>query len=143
MVTLRNKRKLAAVASETQEKKPRNGPSGNTSVPRINDEHITQVSEEIEGRFTKKTSQKFSRTESGILGALSKLDKFLLNPQIRTHTGTVPGTFRNTNVENQEPNEESFLILKWDPPSINPVILLIQTQTRLLTPRFPLLLCES
>ena len=31
---------------------------------------------------------------------LSKLDEFLLNPQIRTHSGTVPGTFRNTNVEN-------------------------------------------
>ena len=106
MATLRNKRKLAAVARETQEKNPRNGQSRNTSVPRINEEHITQVSEKIEGRVIKSLSQEFSKTESRILGALSELDEFLLNPQIRTHSGTVPQTFRNTNVENQEPNED-------------------------------------
>ena len=106
MATLRNKRKLAAVTRETQEEHPRNGQSRNTSVPRINEEYITQVSVEIEGRVTKRLSQEFSRTESRILGALSKLDEFLLNPQIRTHSGTVPATFRNTNVENQEPNED-------------------------------------
>ena len=41
-----------------------------------------------------------------ILGALSKLDEFLSNPQIRTHSGTVPGTFQNTKVEKQEPKED-------------------------------------
>ena len=97
---------MAADTTETQEEHPRNGQSRNTSVPRINEEDITQVSEEIEGRVTKKLSQEFSRTESHILGALSKLDEFLLNPQLRTHSGTVPGTFRNTNVEKQEPNED-------------------------------------
>ena len=101
MATLRNKRKLAAVTGETQEEHPRNGQSRNTSVPRINEEYLTQVSEEIEGRVTKKQSQEYSRTESRILGALSKLDEFLLNQQIQTHSRTVPGTFRNTNVENQ------------------------------------------
>ena len=101
MATLRNKRKLAAVTRETQEEDPRNGKSRNTSVPGSNEEDITQISEKIEGRVTKKLSQEFSRIESLILGALSKLDEFLLNPQIRTHSGTVPGTFRNTNVENQ------------------------------------------
>ena len=106
MATLRNKRKFAAVTRETQEEHCRNGQSGNTSVARINEEHITQVFDEIEGRVTKKRSQKISRTESCILGALSKLDEFLLNPQIRTHSGTVPGTFRNTNVENQGTNED-------------------------------------
>ena len=106
MATLRNKRKLAAVTRETQEENPRNGQSRNTSVTRINEECITQVSKEIEGRVTEKLSQDFSRTESRILGALSKLDEFLLNQQITTHSGTVPGTFRNTNVENQEPNED-------------------------------------
>ena len=40
------------------------------------------------------------------MSALSKIDEFLLNPQIRTHSGTVPGTFRNTNVENQVTNED-------------------------------------
>ena len=106
MATLRNKRKFAAVTRETQEEHPRNGQSRNTSVPRIIEEFITQVSKEIEGRVTKKLSQEFSRTESRILGALSKLDEFLLKPQIRTHSGTVLGTFRNTNVENQGTNED-------------------------------------
>ena len=106
MATLRNKRKLAAVTRETQEENPRNGQSRNTSVPRVNEEFITQVSEEIEGRVSKKLSQEFSRTESRILGALSKLDKFLSNQQINTHSETVPGTFRNTNVENQGTNED-------------------------------------
>ena len=106
MAKLRNNRKLAAVTRETQEQQPGNGQSRNTSVPRINEEYITQVSEEIEGRVTKKLSQEFSRTESRILGALSKLDEFLLNQQIRTHSGTIPETFRNTNVENQGTNED-------------------------------------
>ena len=109
MPTLRNKRKLAAVTREIQEENPRNGQSRNTSVPKINKEYITQVFEEVEGRVTRKLSQQFSRTESRILGALSKLDKFFLNPQIRTHSGTVPGTFRNTNVENQGTNEDDSL----------------------------------
>ena len=106
MATLRNKRKLAAVTRETQDENLGNGQSRNTSVPRINEEYITQISEEIEGRISKKLSQEFSRTESRILGALSKLDEFLLNQQIRTHYGTVPETFRNTNVENQGTNED-------------------------------------
>ena len=115
MATLRKKRKLVAVTRETQEEHPRNGQSRNTSVPRINEEYITQVSEEIEGRVTKKLSQEFSRTESRILDALSKLDELLLNQQIQTHSRTVPGTFRNTNVENQGMNEDDprvILILK-------------------------------
>ena len=99
---LRNKRKLAAVTREIQEENPRNGQSRNTSVPRINEEYITQLSEEIEGRISKKLSQEFSRTESRILGALSKLDEFLLNQQITAHSGT----FRNTNVDNQGTNED-------------------------------------
>ena len=106
MATLRNKRKLAAVTRETQEEHPRNGQSRNTSVPRINEEIITQVSEQIEGRVTKKLSQDFSRTETRIFGALSKLDELLLNPHITTHSGTVPGTFRNPNEENQGTNED-------------------------------------
>ena len=78
------------------EERPRNSQSPNTSVPWINDKNITKVSEQIEGRVTKKLSQELSRTESRNLGALSKLYEFLLNPQIRTpsrkpfreHSGT-------------------------------------------------------
>ena len=88
------------------EEHPRNGQSRNTSVPRINEEYITQVSEEIEGRITKKLSQEFNRIESRISDALSKLDEFLSNQQIQTHSKTVPGTFRKTNVENQGTNDD-------------------------------------
>ena len=51
-------------------------------------------------------SQKFGRTESRILGALTNLDHFLSNQQIHRHFETVPGTFGNTNVENQGTNED-------------------------------------
>ena len=102
MATLKKKRKLAAVTRETQEKHPVSAQSRNTSVLRISEDD--QFSEEIGGRVTKQLSQEFSRTKARILGALSKLDEFLLSPQIRTHPGTVPGTSRKTNVEKQEPN---------------------------------------
>ena len=105
MTTLRNKRKLAAVAREAQAKHPRNSQSRNTSVPRKNGEYITQVSAEIEGKVIKKLPLEFSRTQSCNLVALSKLNEFLLNPQVRRRSGTVPGTFRNTDMDNQEPNE--------------------------------------
>ena len=49
----------------------------------ITEEYITQLSEEIEGRVTKKLSQEFIRTKFRIFGAQSKLDEFLLNPQER------------------------------------------------------------
>ena len=109
MATLRNKRKLAAVTRETQEEHPRNGQSRNTSVPRINEEYITQVSEEIEGTVTEKMSQEFSRTESRILGALSKIDGFPQNPQVRTCSVAVPGTSRNSDSENREPTRDRSL----------------------------------
>ena len=66
------------------------------------EKYITQVSEEIEGRVTKKLSQELSRKESRILGALSKLDEFLLNPQDRTCSVAVLGASRNNNSENRE-----------------------------------------
>ena len=101
MATLRNKRKLAAVSRETPE-----GSSGsrgqNVLDPELTQEYISQISEEIEGRVTKRLSKEFSKTESRILGALSKLDEFLLNPQVRTCSVAVQGTSRNANSENRE-----------------------------------------
>ena len=107
MATLRHKRKLAAVARKTQ-KQPRNGQTRNKSAPRINEEYIRQVSEEIEGRFIKKASQELTRTASRIMGALSKLDELILKTQVRGHSENVTRTFRDTNVENNEPNEVRF-----------------------------------
>ena len=63
-----------------------------SNVPRSREDYITQVSEEIEGRVTKKLSQEFSRTETRILGALVRLDDFLMNPVIQGHSGTAPDT---------------------------------------------------
>ena len=139
MATLRNKRKLAAGTRETQEGNSRNGQSRNTSVPRINEEYITQVSEEIEGRVTKKLSQEFSRTESRILGTLSKLDEFLLNQQTNRY-GRIPEPFREHSGtqtwktrERMRTNPRVILILRWDPLFANPVIPLTQTQASLMT----------
>ena len=72
-------------------------------------EYISQVSEEIEGRVTKELSKEFSRTESRILGALSKLDEFLLNSQVRTCSVAVRGTSRNNESENREPTGDRSL----------------------------------
>ena len=105
MATLRNKRKLAAVSRETPES-TRSGRAPNILDPEITQDYISQVSEEIEGRVTKKLSKEFSKTESRILGALSKLDEFLLNPQVRTCSVVAPGTSRSNNLENQGTNED-------------------------------------
>ena len=105
MATLRNKRKLASVSIETPES-TRSGRTQNILDPELTQDYISQVSEEIEGRVIKKLSKEFSRTESRILGALSKLDEFLLNPQVRTCSIAVPGITRSSNLENQGTNED-------------------------------------
>ena len=101
MATLRNKKELAAISRETPES-TRNSRRQNTLDPESTQDYISQVSEELEARVTKKLSKEFSRTESRILGALSKLDEFLLNSQVRTRSVAVPGTSRNNNSENWE-----------------------------------------
>ena len=105
MATLRNKRKLAAVSRETPES-TRSGRTQNILDPELTQDYISQVSEEIEGRVTKKLSKEFSRTESRILGALSKLDEILSNPQVRTCSVAAPGTSRSSNLETQGTNED-------------------------------------
>ena len=75
----------------------------------MTEEYITQVSEEIEGKITEKLSHEFRRMESRILGASSKLDEFLLNPQVRTCSVAVPETSRNNSSENWEPTGDRSL----------------------------------
>ena len=75
----------------------------------MTEEYITQFSEGNEGTFTKKLSQDFSRTESPVLGALPKPDEFLLNPQLRTCSVSVPGTSLNNDSENREPTSDCSL----------------------------------
>ena len=101
MATLRNKRKLAAVSRETPEGSKSS--RGQTVLDlALTQDYISQVSEEIEVRVTKKLSKEFSKTESRILGALSKLDEFVLNRQVRTCFVAVQGTSGNANAVNRE-----------------------------------------
>ena len=100
MATLRNKRKLAAVSRETPEGS-RGSRRRSVLDPELTQDYISQVSEEFEGRVTKKLSKEFNKTESRILGALSKLDEFLLNPQVRTRS-VVQGASGSANSENRE-----------------------------------------
>ena len=101
MAALRNKRKIAAVSRETPEGS-RSSRGQTVLDPELTQDYISQVSEEIEGRVTKKLSKEFSKTESRILGALSKLDEFLLNTQVRACSVAAHGTSRNSNSENRE-----------------------------------------
>ena len=101
MGTPKNRIKLADINRDNAVDHPRKNQARDTIIPRNQEYYITQVSEEIEGRVTRKLSQEFSRTKSCLLGCLSKLDEFLLN----TH-GPVPETSRSSNGENQQTNED-------------------------------------
>ena len=105
-MTTRNKRKLAALNKENCEEHPRSNLAQNSSAPRSQEEYITQVSEEIEGRVTKRLSKEFSRTENRILGALARLDDFLMNPLLLGRSGTTPEPSRNALNTSQGTNED-------------------------------------
>ena len=105
-MTTRNKRKLAALNKENCEEHPRSNLAQNSSVPRSQEDYISQVSEEIEGRVTKRLSKEFSRTKNRILGALARLDYFLLNPILPGRSGTTPELSRNALNTSQGTNED-------------------------------------
>ena len=94
-MTTRNKRKLAALNKENCEEQPRRNLAQNPSAPRSQEDYITQVSEEIEGRVTKRLSKEFINTENRLLGALARLDDFLMNPLLPGHSGTFPEPSRH------------------------------------------------
>ena len=113
MTTLRNKRKLAAVARETQNEFPMNSQSTNTSVPG-KEECIMQVSEGIEGRGTEKQYQEFSRTECRIWllclnqTELSLIQRYEHTPEpYRERSGTK--TWKIRNQRGSFPGWSSFL----------------------------------
>ena len=105
-MTTRNKRNLAALNKENCEEHPRSNMAQNSSAPRSQEDYITQVSEEIEGRVTKRLSKEFSRTENRILGALARLDDLLMNPLLPGRSGTTPESTRNTLNTRQGTNED-------------------------------------
>ena len=104
-MTTRNKRKLAALNQENCEKHPRSNLAQNSSAPSSQEEYITQVSEEIEQKVTKRLSKEFSRTENRILGALARLDDFLMNPLLPGYSGATPEPTRSALGNNQGTNE--------------------------------------
>ena len=107
-MTTRNKRKLAALNKENCEEHPRSNLAQNSSAPGSQEDYLTQVSEEIEGRVTKRLSKKFSKTENRILGGLERLDDFLMNPLLPRHSGTTAEPSRNALNTSQGTNEDDF-----------------------------------
>ena len=105
-MTTRNKRKLAALNRENCEENPRSNMAQNSGSPRSQEHYITQISEEIEGKVTKRLTKEVSRTENRILGALARLDDFLMIPLLPGHSGTTPEPTRNTSHNNQGTNED-------------------------------------
>ena len=105
-MTTRNKKKLAALIKENCEEHPRSNLAQNSNAPRSQEDYITQVSEKIEGRLTKRLSKQFSRTENRILGALARLDDFLMNPLLQGHSGITPELSRNALSTSQGTNED-------------------------------------
>ena len=102
----RNKKKLAALNKENCEKHPSSNLVQNSSVSRSQEDYKTQVCEEIEERVTKKLSQEFSRTENRILGAIARLDDFLMNPLLQGQSGTNPEMSRKMFGIKQGTNED-------------------------------------
>ena len=105
-MTTRNKRKLAALNKENCEEHPRSNLAQNSNAPRSQEEYITQVSEEIEGRVTKRLSKEFSRTKNRMLGALARFDDFLMNPLLQGHSGATAEPSRNALSTSQGTNED-------------------------------------
>ena len=105
VATLRNNKKLAALNKKYCEEHPRSNMAQNSNVPRSREGYISHISEEIEGRVTKKLSQEFSRTENCILGAIARVDDFLMNPLLQGHSGTTPETSGNALTTSQGTNE--------------------------------------
>ena len=73
---------------------------------RSHEDYITQFSEEFEGRVTKRLSKEFSRTENRILGALARLDNFLMNPLLQCRSGATSEASRTPLSTSQGANED-------------------------------------
>ena len=101
-MTTRKKRKLAALNKENCEEHPRSNLAQNSSALRSQEDYITQGSEEIEGRVTKRLSKEFSRTENRTLGALATR-WFFYEPAT---TGTTPEPSRHALNTSQGTNED-------------------------------------
>ena len=103
-----NEKLLAAENKENCQEFPMSNLAQNSNVPRLQEDYITQVSEETDESVTKRLSKEFCRKENRILGALARLDDFLMNPLLQGHSGTTPEASRNALSTSQGPNEDDF-----------------------------------
>ena len=97
---------MAALNKKIREEHHRSSLEQNSNVPRWQQDYITQVFEEIEGRVTKTLSKDFSRTENRILGALARLGDFLMNPLLQGYSGTTQEASRNSLSTSQGTNDD-------------------------------------
>ena len=105
-MTTRNKKKLALLNMENCEEHPRSNLAQNSNVPRSQEDYITQVSEEIEGRVTRRLSNEFSRMINRILGTLARLDNFIMNPLQQGYSEATPEASRNPLSTSQRTHED-------------------------------------
>ena len=103
--------KFAAINKENCEEHPRSNLARNSNVPRSQEDYITQFFEEIVGRVTKKLCQEFTRKENCILGALSLLDDFLMNPMIQGYSTTTPRHPGTNFVQAREPRRTTARLI--------------------------------
>ena len=93
-MTTQNKRKLAVLNKENCEEHPGSNLAQNSNAPRSQEDYITQVSEKIEGRVTKRLSKEFSRTEKPHSTRISASRRFSYEPAttgpLRNHYGALP-----------------------------------------------------
>ena len=105
MAAVKNRRKLAARNLKNYEEHHKSKLQQISNVLRRQEEYISQVFEEIEGRVTEKLSQEISWTKSRISGALSRVDEFLLKLPSQGQSGSAPETSRNALGTNQATSE--------------------------------------
>ena len=105
-MAIRNKKILAALNEKNCEGHPRSNVAQNSNVPRSEEDNINQVSKDIEGRFTKGLSKEFITTKNRILGALARLDDFLMNPLLQDPSGTTPEATRNALITSHGTTED-------------------------------------
>ena len=99
-------KKTAAIKKDNQEGHLWTNQAQDTVFARKQD-YMTQVSVETLGiQKTKKVSRELSKTETSILGAITKLDEFRRNQGARTYSAPIPKTSRKSNRENQGTNED-------------------------------------
>ena len=79
-----------------------------TTTARIDENYITEVFEEIQGRGTRNISQLLSEAENTVLDAIWNVDDFFLKSQVVVHFRNDPGTSRDTSRKNYEIDDDSF-----------------------------------